>query len=130
MLHEIQHGAPTRLRRGAAALALAATLLVPAAAQANPYGKIAKDAGLGAASFATTLVYAPFKMAFAAGGFVVGGITWLASGGNDAAALAVMSPTARGDYLVTREQLEGRRALAFVGPETPASSDVAAARGR
>lgn len=108
-----------------AAVLLGATLLAPLPAAADGFGEVARDAGMGAAASVTTFFYAPFKMAFAAGGLIVGGITWLASGGNDQAALAVMAPTGRGDYVVTPSHLRGQQRLAFVGPEVPPARNVA-----
>lgn len=123
-------GGAFRRARGVAALAGAAFLLAaPGAARAEDLGAVAADAGWSGASAFSTLLYAPCKMAFAIGGGFVGGLTWLFSGGDTSAAMAVWVPTASGDYLVTRDHLQGRRALRFLGPG-PEVHDANVAAGR
>jgi len=78
-------------------------------------------AGLQAASWLATIPYGAVKVAYALGGGIVGGLTWVMSGGDTAAAKAVWIPSMTGDYIVQPQNLTGEKPLHFVGgsSETP-----------
>ena len=72
-------------------------------------------AGLQAVSWLATVPYGAVKVAYALGGGIVGGFTWVMSGGDTEAAKAVWIPSMTGDYIVQPENLTGDKPLHFVG---------------
>jgi len=101
-----------------AILALLCALVValaPTAALASSAQKLSTGAGLGVGSALATLVYAPCKLVYAAGGLVVGGLAYVFSGGDQEVAKIVLTPSVLGDYVVTPAQLKGERSLEFFG---------------
>jgi hypothetical protein len=107
----------TAFRNFGISLVLVATLmLAPGAAMAGGgAGSMAKEAGIGAGSAIASLIYAPIKLAYAAGGLVVGGLAWGFSGGDSNVASIVLTPSLLGDYVVTTNQLSGRQEIEFFG---------------
>ena len=97
------------------ALLLGALLLAPAPALAHPHGA-ASQYVTGTASFVLGTVYGATKVAFATGGIVVGGLTWLFTAGNTRAARGVWETTMKGTYVLTPEHLRGEEELRFFGP--------------
>ena len=75
----------------------------------------AAEAGLGAGAAVATLVYGPVKVVYATLGLVFGGFAWALSGGDSDVANAIITPSVRGDYVVTPEALRGERRLEFIG---------------
>ncbi|HWF59088.1 MAG TPA: hypothetical protein VN666_02080 [Nitrospira sp.] len=88
----------------------------------------AAGAGMGAASAAATILYFPFKAAFAIGGGIVGGLAYLFSGFSEPTAKSIWIPSMFGTYVITPEHLNGDRPVRFLGvaaentetPVTPA----------
>jgi hypothetical protein len=110
--------APGRAFRGILlSLGLAVTVAIaPVAAIAETgAGDMAKEAGVGAGSAIASLIYAPIKLTYAAGGLVVGGLAWAFSGGDSNVAGIVLTPSLLGDYVITTNQLSGRREIEFFG---------------
>jgi hypothetical protein len=127
-------------RRLAMALLVSAAIAVaPVSALAEGDGaSMAKEAGIGAGTAIASLIYAPLKLVYAIGGLVVGGLAWGFSGGDSTVASTVLTPSLRGDYVVTRAQITGKQEIEFFGrrPEyrsnddwdvMPVEEDVAAA---
>lgn len=85
------------------------------------------EAGTGALAALSTLVYGPAKVAYAGLGLVIGGIAWGLSGGDGEVLQAVVTPSVRGDYVVTPSHLRGERPLEFFGREPRYRRGVAAA---
>jgi len=77
----------------------------------------ANEAGLGAASALTSLVYGPVKIVYSVLGVVFGGFAYGLSGGDSGVMRAVVTPAIRGDYVVTPAHLRGEQQLEFVGRE-------------
>ncbi len=103
------------VRRTAAALACACAItLAPTAALAD---SAAKEAGLGLASALVSVLYAPVKIVYATGGLLVGGLAFAFSGGDSDVAKVVISPSVRGDYVITPAQLRGEKSIEFIGRE-------------
>lgn len=75
----------------------------------------AEGAGMGAASAAATILYFPFKAAFALGGGIVGGLAYLFSGLNETTAKSIWIPSVYGTYVITPEHLIGERPVRFLG---------------
>ena len=101
-------------RRGVALLAAVAVLaLMPSAASARD--GTGSEFGLGLGAAVCSLVYAPIKVVYAAGGGLVGGFAWLFSAGDGDVARAVVTPAMRGDYVVTPGHLRGEKPLEFIG---------------
>jgi hypothetical protein len=62
-----------------------------------------------------TLVYSPVKIAYAAGGLVVGSLAWLWSFGSKRVSRPIFRSAVRGDYVVLPEHLTGDKPLRFRG---------------
>jgi hypothetical protein len=77
--------------------------------------RTASGAVMGAASAASTIVYFPFKAAFAIGGGIVGGLAYAFSGGSEQTAKNIWIPSMYGTYLITPEHLTGDRPVRFLG---------------
>jgi hypothetical protein len=104
------------LRRLTLALVCATCLLAsPATAAANERGEMASEAGLGMAAVLVSLVYGPTKVLYATGGALVGGLAFLFSGGDAEVAGVIMTPSVRGDYVLTPDHLRGEREIEFLG---------------
>ncbi len=88
-------------------------VLTASPAQAND--SAAREAGLGAASALSTLIYGPAKGLYALGGLLISGGAWLFSAGDSAVVGPILNASVRGDYVVTPEHLTGRRPLQFIG---------------
>ncbi len=126
-------------RLALAILVSAAIAVAPGAALAGEDdSSMAKEAGIGVGTAVASLIYAPIKLAYAFGGLIVGGLAWAFSGGDSNVASVVLTPSLRGDYVVTRSQLMGRQEIEFFGrrpeyrsdddwEELPVAGDVAAA---
>ncbi len=110
--------------RWVCSLSILAIGLAPAAAFADSKG-IAKEAGIGAGSAVTTLVYAPLKLVYALGGLVIGGFAWAFSGGDSEVASSVLTPSLRGTYVLSPEHLSGEREIEFFGRDPQYRDDVA-----
>jgi len=93
-----------------------AFLLGPAAARAEEESTAYSGlAGFGAA--VCTLVYAPLKIVYAAGGMVISGLAYAWTVGDTRIAGPIFFSAVRGDYVVLPKHLEGRSDLEFVGPQ-------------
>jgi hypothetical protein len=68
-----------------------------------------------AASVLSTILYAPFKVAFAIGGGIVGGLAYAFSGGNENAAKSIWTTSLYGTYLITPDHLRGDKPIRFLG---------------
>ena len=73
------------------------------------------EAGLGIASGLLTIVYLPFKLAYAVLGGVVGGFAWGLGGGDVETGKAVWEPSFYGTYVITPSHLRGDEPVRFVG---------------
>ncbi len=99
-------------------------IATPALAQNADYqeeGSTATRAGLGAASFLATIPYGVTKVAFAAGGGIVGGLAYLFSGGNTETAKNIWTTSMYGTYVITPDHLQGNKAVRFLGVAEDAS---------
>jgi hypothetical protein len=85
------------------------------------------EAGTGALAAVSTLFYGPAKVVYAGLGLVIGGIAWGLAGGDGDVMRAVVTPSVRGDYVVTPSHLRGERPLEFFGREPQYRRGVAAA---
>lgn len=75
------------------------------------------EAGLGVAAGLISVVYAPAKILYAAGGGLVAGLAYVLSGGDQEVTDPILTPSLRGDYVVTPAHLRGERQLEFIGRE-------------
>jgi hypothetical protein len=104
---------PPRVVALAAAVALAATLTAaPAQAQTRSLGA---EAGLGFASFFSTLPYGIVKVVWALVGTLGSGMAWCFTGGNGDVATAILDGAVRGDYVLTPDHLTGKEGIDFIG---------------
>jgi hypothetical protein len=113
-------------------LALCIFTTVPSAwsqenAAARTEGGDASSAGMGAAAAVATILYFPFKAAFAIGGGIVGGLAYAFSGGNEQAAKSIWDTSLRGTYYISPDHLQGNRPIRFLGVADPDASDPATA---
>lgn len=77
--------------------------------------------GMQAASAVATILYFPFKAAFAIGGGVVGGLAYAFSGGSEQTAKNIWIPSIYGTYIITPDHLKGDKPVRFLGvPAEPA----------
>lgn len=112
----------SRAARKLVSLAMICTMWVAiatsAAAQSPEYqeeGSTASRAGLGVASFLATIPYGVTKVAFAAGGGIVGGLAYLFSGADTQTAKNIWTTSMYGTYVITPEHLRGDKAVRFFG---------------
>jgi len=82
-------------------------------------GGTPSSAGMGAASAVATILYFPFKAAFAIGGGIVGGLAYAFSGGNEQAAKSIWDTSLRGTYYISPDHLQGNRPIRFLGVADP-----------
>lgn len=90
-------------------------------------GGTASGAGLGALSGLTTILYLPFKAAFAIGGGIVGGLAYAFSGGNENAAKSIWTTSMYGTYIITPDHLRGDKPIRFLGVADSAEAPPAPA---
>ena len=104
------------VRRSAlfAALILAVAA-APTAALAEQDSGLSNEAGIGALSALSTLLYGPVKLTYATLGLMIGGAAWGLSGGDPQVLDSVVTAAVRGDYVVTPEHLRGEKPLEFFG---------------
>ncbi len=89
--------------------------LAPGVATADD--SISNEAGIGALSAVSSLIYGPVKIVYATIGMVIGGIAWGLSGGDSDVLTAVVTPAVRGDYVVTPAHVRFERSLEFFGQD-------------
>lgn len=65
---------------------------------------------------ATNLFYIPAKTAYACAGGLVGGLGWILTGADTAAAEGIWGPTVRGTWVLTPSMFDGNEDVRFVGP--------------
>jgi hypothetical protein len=89
-------------------------------------GGTASSAGMQAAAAVSTILYFPFKAAFAIGGGIVGGLAYAFSGGNEQAAKSIWDTSLRGTYIITPDHLQGDRPIRFLGVADSADAPASA----
>lgn len=87
-----------------------------------------------AAAWLASVPYGALKLAYAASGGIIGGVTYVLSGGNRQAADAVWVPSVYGNYVLSPAQLRGQEPIHFVGsrsrsPNPPYAAQAAPAPG-
>ena len=87
------------------------------AASADDSAAMAGEAGLGLGSVFASLIYGPTKVLYAITGATVGGLAYVLSGGDSNVAQIVLTPSVRGDYVITPSHLRGDREIEFLGRE-------------
>jgi hypothetical protein len=92
-----------------------AVTIAPGAALADT--GMSSEGGMGAAAALSSLVYGPVKIVYAVCGLVFGGMAWGLSGGDSAVMHAVVTPSVRGDYVITPSILRRDRPLEFFGSD-------------
>ena len=99
-------------------------------ASSSPTGDASTPSGVGTqvGAAVATILYFPFKAAFAIGGGVVGGLAYAFSGGSEQTAKNIWIPSMYGTYIITPEHLKGDKPVRFLGvPAEPArEADTAA----
>ena len=98
-----------------ASLGLACASDGSATAGSGPEEDPLATAGYALGAVMTTVVYAPAKVFYAAGGAVVGSLIWVLTGGNEEAALGVFRPAMLGDYVITPDHLRSGEPFEVVG---------------
>ncbi len=107
---------------------------------AQPAGSGAGNTGtpsgvaMQAAAWLASVPYGALKLAYAVSGGVIGGVTYVLSGGNRQAANAVWVPSVYGNYVLSPAQLRGREPIHFVGsrnrsPNPPYAAQAAPVPG-
>lgn len=93
----------------------ACLILQPGAVLAEEETSPSEEAGLGIGSGLLTLVYLPAKVVYAVLGGVVGGFTYVLTGGDLETAKTVWEPSFYGTYVITPDHLKGNEAVRFYG---------------
>lgn len=102
-----------RLKQHVFGLVLVAALaLTPVAASAD---STRNEVLYGSGSALASLLYAPAKLVYAAGGSVVAGLAFLWSAGDRDVVRPILDAALRGDYVITPDHLRGERGVEFVG---------------
>lgn len=105
-------------------LVCVALAVTPATALAAGEGEtMVREAGIGMGTAVASLIYAPIKLVYAFGGMVVGGLAWAFSGGDTTVAEIVLTPSVRGDYVISRKQLLGEQEIEFFGRRPRKTTD-------
>jgi len=107
----------TMMRRSALAGALILAVVAAPTAAWSEEEALSSEAGIGALSALSTLIYGPTKIAYATLGLVFGGMAWGLSGGDQQVFDSVITASVRGDYVVTPEHIRMERGLEFYGQE-------------
>jgi hypothetical protein len=102
-------------RRTAAMVCALAIALAPSMAAAEQSEGMANEAGVGVLAAVGTLIYGPVKIVYAALGLVFGGAAWGLSGGDNEVLNAVITPSVRGDYVLTPAHVRMEESLEFFG---------------
>jgi hypothetical protein len=76
---------------------------------------LVREGGFGAAAALISLCYGPLKLAYAVSGLVLGGGSLLWTWGDQDAALAVVTMSVGGDYVITPDHLGGADDIRFTG---------------
>lgn len=102
------------------ALAVVATLVAARPAHAG----YLEDAGWGALTVITNVVYMPAKLCYATLGGLTGGFAFALTGGDLQTAETVWVTSMGGTYVITPAMLQGQEPIAFTG--TPSGSSTTA----
>lgn len=94
--------------------AVLAVAVAPGAAIAEDDSMTA-EAGIGVLAAISTLVYGPVKIVYATCGLIFGGLAWGLSGGDNDVMTAVVTPSVRGDYVVTPSNIRMEEPVEFFG---------------
>lgn len=102
-------------RRGVALVTLGALLLAqPVWAEVeNP--SVAREGAFGAGAALVSFVYGPLKIAYAVGGLVLGGLSFLWTWGDKDTTNTVLGTSLAGDYVITPDHLGGAADFDFAG---------------
>ena len=90
-------------------------IVQPAVTLAEEESSPAEEAGLGIGSGLLSLVYFPLKLVYATLGGIVGGFTYVLTGGDLETAQTVWEPSFYGTYIITPAHLRGDEAVRFYG---------------
>jgi hypothetical protein len=109
---------------------VAAAALVAALSSARPArAAYLEDAGWGALTVLSNVVYMPAKLVYATVGGITGGLALGLTAGNMDTAESIWVTSMGGNYVVTPSMLRGEEAIAFSGTPTPrADSAITDAR--
>lgn len=75
----------------------------------------AVEAGLGLTGAILTVPYGAAKILYAATGGIVGGFTWILTGGDVETAKLIWLPSYYGTYVITPDHLRGEATVQFMG---------------
>jgi len=105
------------MRKLVVGLSLAALVLgraIPSQAQPHTAGE---EAGLSIGATTLNFLYLPAKMLVATGGFLLGGLAGVMTGGDTRAAYALWVPTMSGTWLLRPANMEGSEPVKFFGTD-------------
>ncbi len=95
--------------------ALCLSVFICGPAQADESTDTAEEVSLGIASVILTFPYGTGKLLYAGMGGIVGGFSWILSGGNTETAKSIWDPSLHGTYVITPDHLRGRKPVRFFG---------------
>jgi hypothetical protein len=84
-----------------------------------------EGAGYGAAALLGNLLYIPAKLVYAVTGGIVGGGSYLVTGGNKQISDTIWRSSLGGDYVLTPSMIEGKEPVYFSGPNQVAPAPEA-----
>ena len=96
-------------------VAVCVMLPVPVHAEDDEGPSLLSEGGTGAGAAIVSLVYAPLKLAYAAGGLVISGLTWVWTGGDTNVSGPIYRSSVGGDYVITPSQLTREEPVSFAG---------------
>ncbi|MGH7906846.1 MAG: hypothetical protein ACREP6_09480 [Candidatus Binataceae bacterium] len=88
-----------------------------------------QGAGFGAAAVLGNLLYVPAKVLYAVAGGIVGGGSYLVTGGNSQVSNTIWRSSLGGDYVLTPGMIEGKQPVYFSGPNQVAPPPASRAAG-
>lgn len=103
------------LRRGSALLAAAAMLAGSPSSAEEEHPSLLREGGFGAAAALVSMFYGPLKLAYASSGLALGSGSFLWTWGDQEAAMAVVTMSLGGDYVITPDHLRGTDDIRFTG---------------
>ncbi len=108
---------------------LSLAILAPAGVQAEDDQSAGMVFLYGTGAVVSSLVYGSAKILYGVLGTAVGGLAFVLTGGRSDTARAIMQPALRGDYVVTPDNLLGKKVLRFAGRD-PQTDPYASSYGR
>lgn len=103
------------MRRAVVVIVIVASLGARVSSAEVEEPSLIREGALGMGAAVASFAYSPLKVAYAVGGIVLGGLSFVWTWGDRDIAGTVMRTALAGDYVVTPEHLDGDADLEFSG---------------